>query len=134
MGYPFLDIVQYEDGEWSIIEYQNAPVVPHLTQFKHVLQGMRNIEITRSFVEKYVKQIDPQRGEFWARERAKTAQVLAEREAADKHKLELVDKAHKTVTANTHLMDRIARNGTKEIGLKEIAKNIPTSDFKHNFG
>lgn len=125
LGYPQLDINRYPDGEWEIIEYRNAPIIPSLTSWTRVLQGMRNVEISFGFVEKYVHQIDPARPEFWDREARKTAAMLAEQDALDKHREEYAEHAFRVIRGNEALMERIYKEGLKAINLWEIRKHIP---------
>jgi hypothetical protein len=126
MGYPQLDINEYPDGEWEIIEYQNAPIIPSLTRYKAILSGLRNIEPTKGFVAKYIAQIDPQRKAFWDRERARTKLAEHEAELKEKHADELSTRATKAIMANPDLMDRIARNGLQEMDLDKIRQHVPT--------
>ncbi len=127
LGYPQLDINEYPDGEWEIIEYHRSPVVPAETPFQVVLRGMRNISITKSFIEKYVAQIDPRKAAFWERENGKTKVVLAEAEARERNALELSERATKAITQNPDLMNRIAKNGLGEMDVDQIRRHIPRS-------
>jgi hypothetical protein len=130
MGYPQLDIIRYEDGEWSIIEYENAPLVPALTKWKHVLTGLRNIEITEGFVRKYVRQIDPQFQAFWDRERERTEKMEAEKEYLETQVEEKVDAVVKQLSKNDDLKERIAKNGPGELALEKLALAIPEAKLK----
>ena len=124
LGYPQLDIVKYDDGEWAIIETQNAPIVPSQTKFKVILRGMKNVDITRGFVEKYIKQIDPLRKAFWERERRASQAAEDAVEAREKHVEDFAEKASQAVLGNDALMERISRNGLSEMNLDKIAKHI----------
>lgn len=127
LDYPQLDIAEYSDGSWDIIQYLNSPVIPSLTRHQLVLGNMKNILITPGFVEKYVKQLDTSRKEFWDREEAKTRAVAEEHERVQRHKHEFVDTAHKAITSNPDLMERIAKKGFKEMDLDNIRKHVPKS-------
>lgn len=127
LGYPQLDIQVYPDGEWSIIEYQNAPIIPSLTKWKVILRGMRNIEISRGFVAKYIAQIDPMKKAFWERENARTKRAVEEAEAKERHAVEASERAAAAITSNPDLMGRIAKNGMQEMDLDNLRKHIPSS-------
>lgn len=133
LGYPQLDIRTFEDGEWSIIEMYNAPVVPGLTQWKDVLAGMRNTEISFDFVKKYVEFLDLTKTAYWDHERRKSIKSVEEKEAHDKHAKELAERAVNIIGKHDHLKDRIARGGLKEALPWHIAKHIPLREFKPNF-
>ena len=124
MGYPQLDIREFEDGEWAIIEMLNAPLVPSLVQWRYVLTGMRNVMITESFIEKYVRQIDPRYGEFWEREARATQKVEDEAQAAEKHRKDLQDHAFNAIRKNEDLCERIAKNGLAEMNLDKIVQHV----------
>jgi hypothetical protein len=130
MGYPQLDIQKYEDGEWAIIETLNRPVVPSMTRFKVILQGMKNVEISRGFIEKYVKQIDPLRKEFWDRERRATQQAEDAVEIRERHAEDSAERAAAAIVGNDALMERITRNGLSEMNLDKIAKHVPKGECR----
>lgn len=125
MGYPQLDVVEYPDGEWAILEYQNTPIIPCLTKYKVVLSGLRNIEKTYGFCKNYVNQLDPMKPHFWAREEEKTSAMWREHLALDRHREDSVEHAFQAIKRNPDMMDRIARNGVAEMNLWNIRKNIP---------
>lgn len=126
MGYPLLDINRYADGEWSIIQWFTRPVVPAITEWQNVLSGMRNVDITRGFVEKYIKEADMQRKAFWDREDAKSRRADEEHEAKEKHAEEMAEAATQAVMGNDDLLRRIAKTGSlEEIHPLKIAKHIP---------
>ena len=130
LGYPQLDIVTFEDGEWAIREFYSCPIIPSMTQWKYVLQGMRNIEITKSFVEKWCRKLDLTRKEFWDAEEAKTQKVETEHAAVEVHRQEFADEALKIIKKNEDLVERVAKNGIQEINLDNIAKHVPASKLR----
>lgn len=125
MGYPKLDVLQYEDGEWAIIQMYSAPVIPAETKWRRVLEGMQHVEISYGFIKKYVEQIDIERKAFWDREEAKSRAAEEDEVKTDLHREEMVDKAYMAIRQNPALMDRIARNGLYEMDPTQIWKNIP---------
>lgn len=124
LGYPQLDVVEFKDGEWAIIEMINSPVVPSLTKWHYVLKGLRNIEVNPSFLRKYVHKIDLTMKEFWANEDAKEANLDYEHAAKEKHAEEYATRAAKAISKNEALLERIAKNGLAEMNLGKIANNI----------
>jgi hypothetical protein len=127
MGYPQLDIQEYPDGSWSIIEYLNCPVIPSLTRWNVVLANLEHIEPSYSFCEKYVQMMDTQKRWFWDLQDLKERQLDEESDALERHAEELGERAHFAVTHNPAMMDRIAKNGMGELNLAKIAKHIPRS-------
>lgn len=129
LGYPRLDIVKYKDGEWKIIEYQTSPVVPCLTKFRDVLVGMRNVEITFSFVKRWVRAIDICHQEIWDREEAKTKEIDREEAATDRHREDSAERATQAVLKNPDLMERIMQRGMQEMDISFIRRHIPNYKF-----
>lgn len=125
LGYPQLDVNKFEDGEWSIIEYYKVPLVPSMTPWCTVLSGMRNIEISVGFIEKYVLDLDSTKKAVWDREEKKTQRILKEAEAREQHAERMSDAATLAITRNPALMERIAKNGLQEMDLTKIVQHIP---------
>jgi hypothetical protein len=138
LGYPQLDvrfvhshdpkkpkIWGYETGEWAIYEMLRSPVVPHLTPWKDVLTGLKNIEINKGVLKRMAESIDLTKQEAWDREMAKSQAVADEHEAAAKHRLEMVDKIHQSIVKNPDLVERIAKNGPGEMDPAAIMRHIP---------
>lgn len=127
LGYPRLDIKQWPDGEWAILEWHSVPVIPSLTKWQYVLMGIRNTEITFSFVRKYVKQISTFERAFWDREEKKTADMLDEHRRLDEHREDSASRAFDAIRRNPALMERIARHGLQEMNLHKIRRHVPRS-------
>lgn len=127
LGYPLLDVIQFSDGhgEWGIIQCQTMPIVPSITKWKVVLSEIKNVEISFSFIEKWTAEIDLQRKAFWDREDAKTKALDVQEDATDRHREDMVRRAHLAITRNPALMERIAKNGIQEMDLDKIRKHIP---------
>ncbi len=125
LGYPNLDILKYEDGEWAIIEYYNSPSMPCMTKWNHVLYGLKNIEITKGFVTKYVRQLDLQRKQVWDDAEAKTTAAGKEREMLEQHAQDTAERAKNIIMGNDDLLQRVAKNGMGEIDPKAIFRHIP---------
>lgn len=125
MGYPELDVKTWADGEWALIEYLNAPIVPSLTKWNYVLTGMRNIPITYGFIKNYADQLALDKKHFWERE-AELTRAQDERHKQDLlHSDRQVAEMHRVIKGNDALMQRVARNGLGELSLGKIRRNIP---------
>lgn len=129
LGYPQLDVVKYDDGEWAVIEYYRTPVIPSLTPWKVVLSGMRHLEISKGFLKKYIDEIDLQKKAIWEREERRTQKMLAEKEAQEQAAHDRVDTAFKAIRYNPDLMERIAKNGLSEMNLDKIARHVPSTEL-----
>lgn len=125
LGYPELDILKYEDGEWAIIQFLNKPVIPCLTKWNFVLSGMRNVEISPMICKKYTEQLDLEKRYIWDQEEKRQEQIKRQIEEEDRRSLDLAEKGHKVISKNKNLMERVAKNGIEEISLRKIYKHIP---------
>lgn len=130
LGYEELDIMEYEDGEWAIIQYLRSPVIPAETQWKPVLFGLRNIEISWSFIKRYTEQLDIQKRAYWAELERQEAEIDREFETNEKNALDRAERAAKLVTRNADAMERMAANGPKELDVRMIRRNIPDYKFR----
>ena len=126
LGYPLLDINRWPDGEWAILQAERTPVVPCLTRWNYVLTGLRNIEISKVFVEKYTEMLDLTKKAFWDKEDSKTKEMELEKERVEQNAQLRVDAAHKAITQNPDLMNRIAKFGIGQMDLINVVKNIPS--------
>lgn len=133
LGYPQLDLLQYEDGEWSIIEMLRTPVIPSLTPWKHVLMGIQNTEISFAFIKKYVELLDITKQAYWDHELGKSEAAIKQSEDVYNKRLELSQRAAAIIGKNDHLKERIAKHGMREALPWHVAKHIAPSQFKQNF-
>ncbi len=142
MGYPQLDVRfihsydpkfpkvwGHETGEWAIIEMLNSPHIPHLTQWRDVMTGLRHMEINKGTLKWLAESIDIKKQAIWERELNKSLAVEAEHEAVRKHRDETVDRITAAYTKNEAVMERIAKNGLWEMDPKAIMRHIPNSRF-----
>lgn len=129
MGYPELDVLRYEDGEWWIVQYYNAPTVPCLTRWQTVLGPMRNLDISYGFLYRWAQALNLQRKEYLEKEFAKSKAAEDEWENTERHAEDSASRAAAAITQNPALMERISRNGLKEMDLSSIAKHIPRSQI-----
>ena len=130
LGYPELDIIDWPDGEWAIIEYQNSPVVPCTTKWKVILAGLRNVEISWGFIKRYIDQCNPMSTFFWDRLEQREKEQDAEWETNERNAEDRAQRAAQLVIRNPELMERIARRGIREMDLVKIRKNIPDYKFR----
>lgn len=125
LGYPSLDLHQMRDGSWYILEYLNTPLIPSLTKWNMVLGYMKNTEISKGFIAKYLDSIDPKKQALWAREEAATKEVFREQAELERHNKEVADTYAGMVLKNDALKDRICRNGLHEMLPHNIFKHVP---------
>ncbi len=129
MGYPELDLRRFEDGEWAILQYMHAPLLPSEYRWQWALTGFSNTEISYPFIRRMVEAIDITKKEFWDREEEKTREVDAEFERTERHREDMVTRASKAIMSNPGLCERIAKRGIREMDLKMIRRHIPKSRF-----
>lgn len=125
LGYPNLDVQQFEDGEWALIEFYNAPIIPSMTRWNYVLQGIRNVEIGPGFITKYSRELDLHRKEVWEAAEAKTKAMEEEKKMLDRHAEDTAERAKNIIMNTPTLVERICKNGLQEMNLPNIIKHIP---------
>lgn len=126
-GYPELDIKEWEDGEKAIIQYHQCPIIPSLTKWSYVLTKLRNVDITDGFIVQWTGRLDMEKQHFWDEEEKLRQKMLETQAYEDRRAHDYGERAFKAVRQNPALMERIARNGLKELGLLKILRNIPKS-------
>lgn len=124
LGYPQLDINEWDDGEWAILQYWNAPLIPTMTKFNHVLTGLKNIEKSRSFIKEYIEIIDTTRHAFWHIEEEKTKAVEDETERKEQYIEQTAERKMEILRRCPTLMERIHKFGLKEIGFDSLWNHI----------
>lgn len=130
MGYPELDILTFEDGEWSIIQYHRQPIVPTLTPWSHVLTKMRHIEPSWDICRKWAEQLDLEKRHVWEEQEKLEARARQELAAEERHAKDFTDRAYTAIRSNPDLMNRIAKNGLGEMGLRQMARRIPNHHYR----
>jgi len=131
LGYPMCDIEQFSDGSWRIIEYLNSPIIPSLTRVSHVLGPIQNLIITRSFIEKYLNMLDIRKKAYHEVLAEKEAKLKLESDHAERSAQDFAKRAAQIVSGG-EVMDRIKKNGVKEMDLDSIAKHIPSHQKNGN--
>jgi hypothetical protein len=129
LGYPNVDVQQWPDNEWALIEFYNAPIIPSLTRWNWVLHGMRNIEISRGFLTKYIRQLDLHKKETWDALDAKEKAQDEEKARLDAHAEDTAERAKNIIMQTPTLVERIAKKGIKEIDLDKIVDHIPRAQL-----
>lgn len=129
LGYPNIDVQQWGDGEFAIIEFYHTPLIPAETRWNYVLQGMKNILITPSFIERYVRSLDLHRKEVWDSLNAKEKAQDEEKEKLDAHAQDTAERAKNIIIQTPTLVERIAKKGLKQMDLDKIRENIPTQQL-----
>lgn len=124
LGYPMLDAITFNDGEWCVIELLNAPLIPALTRWQYVLKGMRNIELCEGLVRKFIKQLDPHEPEFWIKEYEESRKVVDLKNKQAEAQEDWSEWMGNALKHNAGLMERVAKYGAKELHPDQIAYRI----------
>ncbi len=127
MGYPELDVLQYPDGEWCLIQYLNTPIVPALTRWNFVLKGIRHTEISPEFIKKYAHQLDIEKHTVWEEQAKIERKMLEESMYEDRRSEDRCEQWFKGIRNNPDLMERIARNGLRELDPRRMLNTISRS-------
>lgn len=125
MGYKELDLRRYEDGEYAIIQYLNTPIIPSLTRWNFVLKGIRNTEITYDFCKKYAEQLDLEKHTVWEEDAKAMRRHREQTEFEERRANDMADQWLKGIVNNPDLMERIAKNGFKELDPRRMMNQIP---------
>lgn len=130
LGYPELDIQEYDDGEFAIIQYHRSPVVPALTPWSHVLTKLRHIEKSLDFCKRYSSQLDLEKRHVWDEQDKLERRAREDMRTEDEYAEDWANRAFKVIKGNPALYERIAKNGLKEMGLRRISRNIANHHFR----
>ncbi len=134
LGYWNLDIREWDDGEWAIVEYYNIPNIPSMTRWNYVLKGLKNISITPAFVERWVNQLDLRKRAVWDAMEAKDKLQDEEKARLDAHAQDTAERAKNIIMQTPSLVDRIAKNGLQEMNLEKILEHIPSQQLNGHKG
>lgn len=124
LGYPELDVIRYPDGEWAIIQYMQTPVIPSLTRWNFVLKGLRNVELTHAFCESWVQQLDIEKRTVWEEQEKLERRMREESEYEERRANDRADAFVKGIRGNDALLERIARNGLRELNPRRMLNHI----------
>lgn len=134
LGYEQLDVIFYEDRSWSIIEYQNSPIVPSLTKWKVVLSNIRNVEFSESFVKRMVESLDLQKREFWERLEEESKEREENEKSILASRADLHARAAIEIAKNDRLMERAAKQGPSAFSLDSILKEMSPHQIRAVLG
>jgi len=124
LGYPQLDMGQAVDGEWWVVEMQNAPLIPSMTWSKPILKGLRNIEKSKAFLEKYLRLIDPTANAFWDREEKASADAEKRQDDKDKRLEQSTAAKLEAIKGNPELVERFVKYGPRALDMGEMFKHL----------
>lgn len=131
LGYPELDIVEYDDGEWAIIQFLNSTVIPSLCQWQVVLGPMRHVEPTYGICHHWANRLDMTKKLFWDLEDLNKERHLMEADRLDRHVEDLAERASFIVSHTPTLVDRISKTGDMgEALLHKLACHVPKNELK----
>ncbi len=129
MGYPRLDVNEYEDGSWEIIECLDGGYVPSVAKYNTVLLNIIHREPTYYTIQSLVRALDITRQEYWDHELEKSKAVEDEALYVERARTQLVSDTMKHIVGNEGLKERIARRGVSALDLRDLARHIPRSRF-----
>ncbi len=124
-GYPELDVTRYDDGEWALIQYHQTPLIPSLTRWSFVLQGLRNMEITPVIIKKYADQLNLEKQHVWAEQDRADREAIRQAKEEDRRSEDFATRMLAGVKQNPALMERIYKNGFKELNPMRMLNQIP---------
>ena len=131
MGYSELDIVEYDDGEWCIIQFMNSTVIPSLCKWQVVLGPMRNVEPTYSICWQFANRLDMHKRFFWDVEDMNQKQHLMDALEKDRHVEDLAERASFIVSHTPTVMERIAKTGNlQHMMMENLACHVPKNELK----
>lgn len=125
MGYHELDLVEYPDGEKAIIQYFNAPIVPSLTKWGFVLTKIRNTHVDYYWLKEKADALNLEKKAVWAEQDAIDKEALRRTLEEDRRADDFATRMMNNVKNNDAWMQRIARNGLKELNPLRLLNNIP---------
>ncbi len=136
MGYPELDLVEYPDGEKAIIQYFNRPIIPALTKWGFVLTKIRNVDVNYYWLKEKADDLNIEKKAVWARQEAVEKEAIRQQLEEDRRSEDFATRMLDTVKRNDDWMQRIARNGLKELNPLRLLNHCPKyrlgSKFKEN--
>lgn len=126
-GYPELDLRIYPDGEMCIIQYLHTPLMPSLTRWQAVLTQIRNVLISPTWVKYHADRLNLHKQHVWDEVTKSEEKHLLELAADERRGNDRAEQFYKGVVNNPDLMDRIARNGLRELNPMRMLNHISKS-------
>jgi len=130
IGYPELDLLRFEDGEWAIIQFLQAPIIPAETPWTYVLTKLRHVEISPWVCKKYAENLDLERRHVWDELERQERRAAEDKRADDLHCEDVSERMFKAIRGNDDLMNRIAKNGLGETSLPKLFRHVPKHHFR----
>jgi hypothetical protein len=127
IGYPELDLIEYADGEKAIIQYMHTPIIPSLTKWSFVLQGLRNVEITKSWCKYWAEKLDINKRGVWDELERGEKENLRQQLEEDRRSEDFAERMLKGVKNNPDLMERVVKNGLQELNPRRMLNHISRS-------
>lgn len=125
LGYPELDVREFPDGEKMILQYMHAPIIPSLTRWQPVLQGLRNVELSASYLKHWAERLDLTKRGVWDEVDAKDKENLRQMKEEERRAEDFATRATSAIMRNPDLVERIAKNGLKEADPRRILNHVP---------
>lgn len=125
LGYDELDVITYADGERAIIQYLRSPIIPSFTKWNFVLTKIRNVDFSHAFVKRQCDDLDLQKRAVWARQEASEKKMLEDTLYEDRRSEDRCEQWFKGIRNNDALMQRVAKNGLRELQPMRILNQIP---------
>ncbi len=132
MGYPELDVRQFPDGSWQLIQYLNTPIIPSLTRFQPVLMGIRNVEISPSFIKHHADRLNLEKGAVWAEQKKSEQKAMDDVAYEERRAIDFSENMMKGLKRSPALLERIRRNGLKELDLRRQVQYLDVRDLPEN--
>lgn len=123
-GYPMLDIIDGENGEWHIIEYLNAPTVPSLTKWAYVLTNIRNREKTWPSIKNLIENLDMYSDYFWSRLKKEEEEAYNRVDSIEQQRIAAAEKTAEALANNDWFREEYAKHGAEAFKLETLAKDI----------
>ena len=125
LGYPELDLRTYEDGEHAIVQYLHKPIIPGLAQSQVVLAGLRNVDISEAFLKHWAERLDLTKRGIWADVDRTEKEHMRQMKEEERRSEDFATRMLDGVKRNPDLMNRIAKNGLKELDPRRMINHIP---------
>jgi len=131
LGYPELDVREFYDGEIMLIQYLNTPVVPSLTRWQPVLQGVRNVEISVPWLKHWAERLDLNKRAVWDKLDAEDKENWRLIKEKDRRAEDFANRMTDGIMRNPDLVERIAKNGLKEATMGRLRNHLSRGKMGH---
>lgn len=125
LGYPLLDAVVHDDGEWGILQTFTQPIIPAETRWEWIVRPQRRYQLTFGTCKQMTDQIDLEKRHVWDEMERRAREDAEDFAAEDRHMVDTKTRMEDVLRQNPALMQRLARNGSKEISPLSVLKHVP---------